>query len=258
MKCDYCGGNLSLEDERCPHCGQINTHAKKHVDDMKHYQGEFESTQKYVKEKTATYTEFISRGIFLAILAIVTIVIFVLCANIWEIRWSIKRSTAERNFQKNSAIIEQYLEEEDYIGCAAFVDNKAIRIYGGVYDEYRCYIQACNQYRNVMDMLQRYAMPSPYENTESMCKLTGDCLEDFYKYYKNEEFRYTGGSNETEKYREIVENMNRTINATLTCYCGFTEEEAEAFKDMSLANRYLMIEEKLNFRLSQEEVENEE
>ena len=37
MKCEYCLGPLSLEDEVCPHCGRPNKHAKQHIRDMKRY-----------------------------------------------------------------------------------------------------------------------------------------------------------------------------------------------------------------------------
>ena len=38
MKCKYCGGNLTLEQAYCPHCGRPNEEAAQHVKDMEHYQ----------------------------------------------------------------------------------------------------------------------------------------------------------------------------------------------------------------------------
>ena len=37
MKCKYCGGNLTLEQAYCPHCGRPNEEAAQHVKDMEHY-----------------------------------------------------------------------------------------------------------------------------------------------------------------------------------------------------------------------------
>ena len=37
MRCEYCGGNISLEAEECPYCGAPNKHAKQHAKDMKKY-----------------------------------------------------------------------------------------------------------------------------------------------------------------------------------------------------------------------------
>ena len=37
MKCKYCGYNISLEEEYCPHCGNKNEEAAKHIADMEQY-----------------------------------------------------------------------------------------------------------------------------------------------------------------------------------------------------------------------------
>ena len=66
MKCEFCGGTLSLEEEYCPHCGQANKHAKQHIKDMRHYQGKFENTEKYVRNKATTYSEVSVRAIIIA------------------------------------------------------------------------------------------------------------------------------------------------------------------------------------------------
>lgn len=45
MKCKYCGGNLTLEQAYCPHCGRPNEEAAQHVKDMEHYKSNFEDTK---------------------------------------------------------------------------------------------------------------------------------------------------------------------------------------------------------------------
>lgn len=59
MKCQYCGYNLGLDDEKCPHCGEINTQAASHIATMKDYKEEFDKTtesvagKKKISERTA-------------------------------------------------------------------------------------------------------------------------------------------------------------------------------------------------------------
>ena len=50
MKCKYCGGNLTLEQAYCPHCGRPNEEAAQHVKDMEHYKSNFEDTKSDVYE----------------------------------------------------------------------------------------------------------------------------------------------------------------------------------------------------------------
>ena len=45
MKCQYCGTNLGLEDEKCPHCGKINTFAAKYVEEIKEYKEDLNNTR---------------------------------------------------------------------------------------------------------------------------------------------------------------------------------------------------------------------
>ena len=88
MKCPYCGGNLSLEDETCPHCGRLNEQALQHVKGMKHYKGEFEHTKKHVYIATNRYTKVVVRVVIIALLFFVIIVLH----NLGERCYSIVRS----------------------------------------------------------------------------------------------------------------------------------------------------------------------
>ena len=50
MKCAYCGANLQIEDEKCPHCGRDNPHYIKHRSDMQAYQADYRNTKQEVLE----------------------------------------------------------------------------------------------------------------------------------------------------------------------------------------------------------------
>ena len=57
MKCKYCGGNLTLEQAYCPHCGRPNEEAAQHVKDMEHYKSNFEDTKSDVYKVAEKNTE---------------------------------------------------------------------------------------------------------------------------------------------------------------------------------------------------------
>ena len=62
MKCKYCGGNLTLEQAYCPHCGRPNEEAAQHVKDMEHYKSNFEDTKSDVYEVAEKNTEIMSHN----------------------------------------------------------------------------------------------------------------------------------------------------------------------------------------------------
>ena len=85
MKCKYCGGNLTLEQAYCPHCGRPNEEAAQHVKDMEHYKSNFEDTKSDVYEVTEKNTEIMSHMIIITVLVILCVVVFVVSARSWSI-----------------------------------------------------------------------------------------------------------------------------------------------------------------------------
>ena len=46
MKCKYCGGDVSLDDHFCQHCGRPVDQAQRHQKEMEQFETEFEETKK--------------------------------------------------------------------------------------------------------------------------------------------------------------------------------------------------------------------
>lgn len=75
MKCESCGGNLTLEDVVCPYCEAVNPHAIEHIRQMKRYQKDYEGTKEQVYDVTKRYVSVSVRIIVIAVL----IVLIILC-----------------------------------------------------------------------------------------------------------------------------------------------------------------------------------
>lgn len=254
MKCEYCNGTLSLEDEYCPHCGQPNQHARKHIDDMRRYQGEFEDTKKYVHDKTAGYMEITVRVVIMSVLIVLIIGFFAAGSNAWEILWQMKKSDGKKNFEEYSQILDGYLENEDYLAFDAFCSVKGIYSYDSPYRErYHNIIAACGYYEEAYRGLLEFAGFDERNSVSQISEATGNSLDNFYQYYLNEDFLYTGGEPEPEDFRRILDNMERDIELILVTYCGFTEEEAASFPKLSKAKRNVILEEKLEAGLQDEQ-----
>ena len=250
MKCEYCNGILSLEDEVCPHCGRPNRHAEKHIEEMRRYAGEFEKTRRYVQDKTSGYTEAVVRVIILAVLAVLSLVFFIAGRNAWEIMWKAEQIGAERHFEEYSRILDEYLEEEDYLMFNAFCEERGIRSYDSAYEEkYGEIIYACSCYASAYEYVYEYALLEDAENMEHAAEYAGDMLDYFYGLYRNEDFRHTGGRDEPEEYRKVLDSMERKLKQILTAYCGVTAEEAAMLPEMSKAKRNMFLEERLEERL---------
>lgn len=120
MKCKYCGGNLTLEQAYCPHCGRPNEEAAQHVKDMEHYKSNFEDTKSDVYEVAEKNTEIMSHMIIITVLVILCVVVFVVSARSWSIHRGLLQFDAGIRQSSYMKQMEQYLEDEDYIGLSAF------------------------------------------------------------------------------------------------------------------------------------------
>lgn len=121
MKCKYCGGNLTLEQAYCPHCGRPNEEAAQHVKDMEHYKSNFEDTKSDVYEVAEKNTEIMSHMIIITVLVILCVVVFVVSARSWSIHRGLLQFDAGIRQGSYMKQMEQYLEDEDYIGYQLFV-----------------------------------------------------------------------------------------------------------------------------------------
>lgn len=253
MKCDYCGGSLSLEHEYCPHCGRPNPHALQHIEDMRHYKGEFERTKKYVYDKTKTYTQVVVRMIILAALVILSVGLFVLADNAYSLLRDWERNKSAKKFNEYSQILDDYLEEENFRAFVSFCEARNLEAYQSAYEaKYQKVIWVSRYYVYLMDYLSDYAFPKRH-TTQQQAKWVADEMEYFYRYLDQAPISYDVEVVEDPIVTQALDKMEKNVRQFLIVYCGFTGEEAQSMREMSSARRQLLLEEKLEGRLANEE-----
>lgn len=244
MKCEFCGGNLSLEAAKCPYCGQVNKHAQQHVRDMKRYRGEFENTKKGIYSVARRYSEVAVRFIIIGILAVLIIVMLALDANAHSMRRNFRQRDAKRHVKEYTEILDGYLEEEQYREFIVFSEEKYIDSYyeDGEYDEYRPIIRAVNYYLQMKTDLMRLIMEDDEQKSIYVDRLCDD-ISYFYEAVDREDslFYYDELPEETRKVFDALESK---VQAMLCTYCRLTQEEALSLKELSEAKRTVLIEEK--------------
>lgn len=250
MKCENCGGNLSLEDLNCPYCGTINKHAQQHARDMKHYHGEFQSTQKDVYATTKRYAGITVRAIIIAVLLILCIVLAVIGSQSYSIRRMILENRAERNFNEYSAKMDEYLENEDYMAFHAFVEANSIYGYDTDYEKYIPVMRASSQYTYlyecIMGTYTEIQKKSDIETIQSRVDYLSDQLNYFYEALDMEKYSYCEGGDSPEN-RTAFERMEQNVEALLQTYCGLTQEDAESLMELSEARRMVLLEERISY-----------
>lgn len=244
MKCEFCGGDLSLEAESCPHCGQLNKHAQQHIKDMKLYRREFESTKKGVYSATKKYTEVTVRMVIITVMVVLIVALGIIYSNIYSIHRDVQRSLASRREEEYSRILDDYLAEEDYRGFLVFCESKGISLYyeNGEFDAYQRLADAVGCYFQVSEKVMKVALSTEEDtlDSDSLCYE----LNQFYAYCDPEKYTYYKGEDRAETW-QALERMEENIKLMLQTYCNLTEEETDSLKELSEARRTVLIEERL-------------
>lgn len=248
MNCENCGGNLSLEDAACPHCGTINKHAQQHIRDMDRYEGAFQSTQKNVYAITRNYAGITVRAIVITVLLILTVIFGVLAVSDYEIKSGLARSKSYRNFKEYEKLLDGYMEEENFMAFSAFCEAIYMRGYDSPYEKYLPVQRASGQYIYLYESIMR-AYTGVLEGAEQdeiadYAETLGEQLNYFYESLDMERYEYVEGA-DTEENRKALERMELNVRLLMQTYCGLTEEEAADLQSMSKAKRMVLLEERL-------------
>lgn len=242
MKCENCGGNLSLEDVVCPHCESVNQHAIQHIRDMKRYQKDYEGTKAGVYSVIKYYVGVTVRVIVIAVL----IVLIFLCVRQREDSFSIKldsmKKAAEKNAEEHKAVIDDYLEAGEFRTLSYYLDINVIDTSMAAYEDYRAVFKAISDYSFFYADIIGYMHPSGEKNLATYPTRLEEDIRQFYDLFDEENYINVYMQPQHKKY---IIQMKEQMEALLVSYCGLTKEEVNAIWEMSKAERMTLLEERL-------------
>jgi len=246
MKCEFCNGNLSLEDVNCPHCGKPNKHAQKHVQDMTGYAERYDKTEQEVYATTRRFSDTVVRTIIVAVLAVLLVVLLIVRSNVFEICSAISENQNYANRKSHIENMDGYLAEKDYLGLYYYCENNEISSLDKGFEEYQHIIRGadyyCLIYEHTMDLISSLAKePEELDEPVNFDRL-GSYLDYFYRNIINDE--YYDGSEESVRYsKQCIGEMRKDVDALMMTYCNVPEDKIEEFAQMSEAQRTVFIEE---------------
>lgn len=168
MKCKYCGYNISLEEEYCPHCGNKNEQAAKHIADMEQYKEDYEETKESVISKSTKINSRTARIAILALMVFIVAVMLIAIGNYrdFDKRYDNSRKQAAKKAEKYrgdiSATLKEMEEHRDYSAMNYFVLNHQLRSnddyndYSRVFTAAISYNAIYNDILNIIDGFDGY------------------------------------------------------------------------------------------------------
>lgn len=243
MRCHSCNAHLSIDDEKCPYCGTPNPEAVKHRQEMHRFSGEFFRTKSSVLK---TSTETAQKSIRITIICVLAVLVLAACiimGNSWNISSAIKESQAARHEKEYSAILDRYEAEGDALSFVAFYDEKYL--YGvDAYEKYQHYYRIASNYEYVYYQLLGILEEEDTENSYSnpvhyLC----DYIDSYYTYLDEEHYSFY---EETGMYDEVhlqaADRLTEKLEAMLKLFCSISDEDMENFRNLSNAEKQVLIE----------------
>ena len=244
MKCKNCGGEIRLEDLKCPYCGSPNEEAHMHARDMQHYRRAFRQTQEDVVQRAGEQSR---RAVRLAIVAFLIVGIafnVFLQHNSYSFMRMHEQSKMKREVSLHRDQLEQYLEDQDYIGFASYYSNREITWSDELSDEYYPIYSISSRYRYAVEELMAVVFPGRYSDVDYKLKYVSDYLQDFYGNFEKDNILNYEEFN-TPKVQQHLSQMADEMDALCVAYLYMTPEEAKSLRTLSRGKRALLIEQGL-------------
>ena len=241
MKCEKCGGNLTLEDVVCPYCDALNEHAVEHIREMNRYKREFEGTKDTIEAVAKSHSGIMIRIVTICVLIVLIIGCGILSSEAHSIRRNINQKNAKRELSDNQKILSQYLEDKDYYSFYAFINGRDIQTHMGEYEEYGNLYFISMQYMQIYDIVLKLNDKDAYTDKEYYKERLISVLNEFYRVYDEKEYCYVG---ESGRDFEVAMDVENRIKAFLVTYVGLNKEDVEDMAELTNVQRSVLIEER--------------
>ena len=251
MKCKYCGGDVSLDDHFCQHCGRPVDQAQRHQMEMEQYETEFEETKQEALEKISVAGGGgFPVGIRLAIIGVLIAALVFMFANFdpYTVHERKEQRAAKKNYDAYIAQMEDYLENRDYATFSAFCRKHQLD-YNKDYRNYRTIINASMYYNSIYRALQELAfMTRDRADRGYYVKELSKYVNNFYEGVGDD--RYLDREEDPERVREVTGEMEEDLKVLFERYLGLSKEEADSLRELTQSKRTVLIEQALDKTLS--------
>lgn len=244
MKCKYCGNNLTIDDDKCPFCGQTNTYAEKHRKQMHYFKGRFSKTEKNVLETSRRFNVFTVKVTVIAVLVALNVTVLLLLANEYELRRLLIRRDIKKNMKEYEETIKEYEEDGNYLMLGKYFRRKKLS-YHERFNEYEVIGEACDTYGNAYNLMMQIQTTeeSEYYPREQQVEYLTSSIHNMYSYMERE--KYSKDEWFKPEHVEAMNGLKQEMKCLLMTYCNLSKEDADKFPTLSEARQQIMLEEGL-------------
>lgn len=249
MKCKYCGGDVTLQDHFCPHCGRPVDQALRHQKEMREYETEFEETKREAIDKISVSSGGgTAVGIRLAIIVALTIAFIWMLINLnsYDINQRKEKKLANANYDAYVEQIEQYIADRDFVALSRFEDKHNLD-WNDKYKEYRDIFYAASSYEYIYRGILETAFLLKDARNLYYAENLSENVNRFYEQILSDRSAYSDA--DPEKTEAAYNEMEQDMLALLQNYLHISKEDADSMRELSKSRRKVLIEQALDARI---------
>ena len=249
MKCKYCGGDVTLQDHFCPHCGRPVDQALRHQKEMREYETEFEETKREAINKISVSSGGgTAVGIRLAIIVALTIALIWMLINLnsYDINQRKEKRLANANYDAYVEQIEQYIADRDFVALSRF-ENKHNLDWNDKYKEYRDIFYAASSYEYIYRGILETAFLLKDARSLYYAENLSENVNRFYEQILSDRSTYSDA--DPGKTEAAYNEMEQDMLTLLQKYLHISKEDADSMRELSKSRRKVLIEQALDARI---------
>ena len=243
MKCEHCGNNLGIEDEKCPFCGKENRFARKHNKDMDRYEADYESVKEEVLTNSRRFNGLAVRITVTAILLAVIAALIAAIANKYEIQDARRDAIIEAHLDEYRARLGEYVQARDYTGLYYYCRANQIS-YSRYLDEYYIIYCASARYTDLCNDICFLLDENSYQDDDKTLEYIAEITDMIYQ-YGDPQSDYDKKHYYNDTVYAYVNDLTDEANTLLKGYFGFSDDDIREYAGLSKARKQLKLEEGL-------------
>ncbi len=252
MKCEYCAGDMSIEDANCPHCGAVNPFYEAHRKDMANYAKRFANTEREVVETTKKFTYKTVVITIISVLVVLNLVMGILLANVRDFTYEMERNKNKKNVDAIAEQMGEYEENEEFVDMFYYNNSILMSPYNTPLYEYDAILRAASYYQD-MNATLTDMMGRTYNSSSYYAEKYARNMQRLYETVDEWEKQNEDDERFSDKHKEALQKLIEKGEFLLLNYCNLKEEDLEEFREVSEAKKTIILEERLEEVFTDEE-----
>lgn len=253
MKCEYCGGDVNIEQSFCSNCGKPNKYYEAHRRDMASYEKRFERTENAVVGKVNRTSRKAVSIVLISVLSALILGEVAILANLDDINYTLEKRRNDNNSKEIAAMLGNYEESEDYADFAEYYTKYGLTCHKEEVNEYNAVASVISEYRSLRNICSSIAAgETAYNEPYDLAGRINNYLSYAYDgkrsaIERSDDIRYSG------KHLDTINKVIEEMHAYLCVYLGLDSEVVNTFPEMKDSDRFNIINDKLEEVMADEE-----